>query len=282
MKLIALFYKVFLGLILTTQLSLTYAQDVPKWEAGIGISTLHLPDYRGSNEARSYVLPLPYFVYRGDKIKVDRQGIRSELFNTDFIQLDISAGASVPVNSDKNLARAAMPNLDGTAELGPSLEISLARSRDRRTKLDLRIPVRMAFTLGPEKFGQNIGIVATPHLNLDIKDVAGMSGWNLGVLAGLSYASARNHGYFYNVAPQYASASRPAYHVGGGYGGNQLIVALSKRFNQYWVGAFLRADSLKGAVFENSPLIKTKSYVTAGIGFSWILKQSEQHVQIED
>ncbi|MBX7228494.1 MAG: MipA/OmpV family protein [Burkholderiaceae bacterium] len=276
------FYKIFLGLMLATQLSLIHAQDVPKWEAGIGMSTLHLPDYRGSNETHSYVLPIPYFVYRGDKIKVDRQGIRGELFNTDFIQLDISAGASVPVNSDKNLARAGMPNLDGTAELGPSLEITLARSRDRRTKLDLRIPVRMAFTLGPEKFGQNIGLVATPHLNLDVKDIAGMSGWNLGVLGGLSYGSARNHGYFYNIAREYASASRPAYTARGGYGGNQLILALSKRFNQYWLGAFLRADSLKGAVFENSPLIKTKKYVTAGIGFSWIFKQSEQSVQIDD
>src|SRR5690606_32758077 len=30
------------------------------WEAGVGLSAVHLPDYRGSDEAHGYLLPFPY------------------------------------------------------------------------------------------------------------------------------------------------------------------------------------------------------------------------------
>ena len=248
--------------------------DLPKWEAGIGLSTLRIPDYRGSDEAQTYVLPFPYFIYRGDKLKVDRDGVRGELFNTDRARLEISLGATVPVNSSKNAARTGMPNLDASIEIGPSFEYTLARSDDRRMKLDFRLPVRTGFTFGSSPFGRNIGLVATPGLNLDVKDVMGMPGWNLGVVGGLLYGSARNHAYYYGVEQQYASANRPAYTARGGYGGTQLIMALSKRFDSIWVGAFARADALSGAVFEDSPLVRSKSYVTAGVGVAWIFKES--------
>ena len=42
------------------------ARDEPLWEAGVGIAGLHFPDYRGSSHTRNYVLPTPYFIYRGD------------------------------------------------------------------------------------------------------------------------------------------------------------------------------------------------------------------------
>src|SRR5882757_8072770 len=39
---------------------------LPLWEVGGGLAYAHLPDYRGSDEAHSYVLPFPLLVYRGD------------------------------------------------------------------------------------------------------------------------------------------------------------------------------------------------------------------------
>jgi len=84
------------------------------------------------------------------------------------------------------------------------------------------------------------------------------------------------------VAPQYATAGRPAYEAASGYAGMQYLAALSKRFPKYWVGAFVRYDNLSGATFENSPLVRQKDYVAGGIAISWILGESSTRVKVDD
>jgi outer membrane scaffolding protein for murein synthesis (MipA/OmpV family) len=101
-------------------------------------------------------------------------------------------------------------------------------------------------------------------------------------LAGPLFADHRYHDYFYSVAQQYATASRPAYQATGGYAGTQFITALSKRYPRYWVGAYVRYDSLSGAVFADSPLVLRNSYWSAGIGIAWIIHTSAQMVEVPD
>ncbi len=253
------------------------AAEQPLWELGIGMSALSLPDYRGSDESSLYAIPFPYFVYRGAFLKADRHGIRGTFFDSDRIKLNISAGASLPVSSDDSRARRGMPDLQPTVELGPSMNINLWHSNDRRRRLDLRLPVRAAVTV---KDGlDDAGWVFSPRLNLDITDVAGLAGWNLGLLAGPMVGSQRNHEYFYSVAPQYATADRPAYDAKGGYAGSQFLMSLSKRYPKYWLGAFARWDSLAGAVFADSPLVKSENYFAAGVGIAWVLGESSTRVE---
>jgi outer membrane scaffolding protein for murein synthesis (MipA/OmpV family) len=254
-----------------------FAAEKPLWELGAGISALSLPDYRGSDQSSLYAIPFPYLVYRGAFLKADRHGIRGTFFGSDRLELNLSLGASLPVNSDDNRARQGMPDLQPTVELGPSLDLNLWRTPDRRTRLDLRLPVRTAVTV---KGGMDdVGWVFSPRLNLDISDVAGLAGWNLGLLAGPMVGSARNHDYFYTVAPQYATAGRPAYEAKGGYAGSQFMMTASKRYPKYWLGAFARWDSLKGAVFADSPLVKREGYFAAGVGIAWILGESSTRVE---
>jgi MipA family protein len=249
----------------------------PLWELGIGATALYFSDYPGSDQSSPYALPFPYFVYRGEILKADRHGVRGIFFDTDRVELNISLGASLPVNSDENRARQGMPDLQPTVELGPSLDIDLWRTQDGRYKLDLRLPVRMAFTLRGGV--DDTGWVFSPRLNLDLIDVAGLTGWNLGLLAGPLFGSERNHDYFYSVAPQYANADRPAYDAEGGYAGSQFLVALSKRYSTFWVGAFARWDSLQGAAFADSPLVKRDYSFSAGVGIAWILGESSTRVE---
>lgn len=256
------------------------AAEKPLWELGAGLSVLRFPDYRGSDRSDDYVVPFPYFVYRGEFLKADKNGIRGTLFDTDRVDLNISVGASLPVKSDDNAARQGMPNLKPTLEVGPSLDLTLWRTDNRRYKLDLRLPVRTAFTA--ESGMHDIGWVFSPRLNLDVRDAMGLPGWNLGLLAGPMYGSDRNHQYFYSVDPQYATATRPAYEARGGYAGSQFLVAVSKRYDRYWVGAFARWDTLKGAVFADSPLVKRDSYFAAGVGVAWILGQSSKMVEADE
>ena len=45
------------------------------------------------------------------------------------------------------------------------------------------------------------------------------------------------------------------------------------------MGAFVRADTLRGAAFAASPLLKRDTYVAAGVGIAWVLGTSSQRVE---
>jgi MipA family protein len=250
----------------------------PLWELGLGAAALHLPDYPGSDQSRSYVLPLPYFVYRGTFLKADRDGARAVLFDSDRAKVDVSVAGSTPSRSKNNEARAGMPNLAGTLELGPNLNVNLAGSRKERWKVDLRLPVRGAVSI--ERSPKFVGATFSPNLNLDIGGIGG--GWNLGGLTGPVFADRKFHSYYYGVNPQYASAARPAYQAHGGYAGWRAVVATSRRFGNAWVGGFVRYDNFRGAAFEDSPLVRRTSAVTFGFGVSWILATSSELVAASD
>jgi outer membrane protein len=237
------------------------AREEPLWEAGAGVAALGFPDYRGSDHSRAYAFPSPYFVYRGDFLKADRYGLRGVFLKTERLDLNLSLGASLPVRSSDIPVREGMPDLRPAVELGPSLAVTAWRSRDERLKLDLRLPVRGAITI--ESQPRYIGVQFFPHVNLDIHDPAGFTGWNLGLLAGPVYTDKRYNRYFYEVQPQF-------------------IAALSKRFPKSWVGGFVRYDALDGAHFESSPLVTSKRYVAGGIGISWILGESSRRVPVAD
>lgn len=260
--------------------TLAHGREEPLWEAGIGVAGLHFPDYRGSDRSRTYALPAPYFVYRGEILRADRHGLRGVFFDSDRLDLNLSVGASLPVRSSENRAREGLPDLRPSVEFGPALDVNLWRHEDRRTKLDLRLPLRAAVTV--ESDPRYIGWQFFPHLNVDVNSPGGLAGWNLGMLAGPVFTDKRHNRYFYEVSSAHATASRPAYSPGGGYAGMQFIVALSKRFPKFWAGGFVRYDTLKGAAFEASPLVTSKRYVAAGIGISWIIGESTQRVTVSD
>lgn len=254
------------------------AAEEPLWEAGIGVAALSFPHYRGSDQSRTYALPVPYFVYRGEFLKADREGIRGIFLKTDRLDLNLSVGASLPVRSSDTRVREAMPDLEPSVELGPSLAVTLWRADDRAARLDLRLPVRGAITVSSEP--RYIGMQFFPHVNLDLRDLRGLEGWNLGLLTGPVYTDSRYNRYFYAVPREFATAARPAYEAGGGYAGWQSIVALSRRFPKFWVGAFARYDTLRGAAFEESPLVTSKRYAAAGVGISWIVGESQRRVSV--
>jgi MipA family protein len=257
-----------------------HAEPEPLWEAGLGIGALSFPDYRGSDQSRVYPTPVPYFVYRGDFLKSDRDGMRAEFFNHRYVELNVSVNATIPVQSSDDHARQGMPNLRSTFEIGPSVNLHLWQTPDEKTKLDVVLPFRIPITVdtSPQFIGWNF----SPRLNLDIQSVAGLSGWNFGVGAGPMFAARKYHEYFYSVAPQYATPERPAFDARGGYSGGQLLAALSKRYPKYWVGAYIRYDTLDGAAFVDSPLVRQKYYLAGGIGFAWMIRQSTRMVETNE
>jgi outer membrane scaffolding protein for murein synthesis (MipA/OmpV family) len=254
------------------------AEERPLWEFGLGAGFVVFNDYRGADTAHAYPLPIPYLVYRGTFLKSDHDGVRGLLFNQDLVELNLSVNATTPVRNDS--ARRGMPDLRSTLEIGPALDVHLWRSADRRVKLDLRVPARAAFTV--EASPHLIGGFLAPNVNLDIARFSGEYGWKLGLLAGPLFANRRYDDYFYTVAPQYATAGRPAFAAPGGYAGTQALVSLTRRFPACWIGAYLRHDSLAGASFADSPLVRRDSYWSGGFGVAWLIRQSSRQVESED
>lgn len=250
----------------------------PLWEFGIGVAALRLPDYRGSDQSSTLWLPLPYGVYRGKWLRADREGARAVLFDARSVEVDLSLAASPPTRSKDNSARAGMPDLKPALEIGPNVNLTLMRSDDRKLKLDLRLPVRAAFTL--QSSPKAIGVTFAPNLNLDLVEVGG--GWNIGLLTGPVFADQRYHNRLYGVDAAFATPQRGAYRAGGGYSGWQSVASVSRRFNGLWFGAFARHDALRGAAFSDSPLIRRDNAVTLGFGVSWVLKTSSELVAAQE
>lgn len=256
------------------------AETMPLWELGLGPGAVRFADYPGSSSYRTYLVPVPYIRYRGKFLRSDRDGVRGIVLDQPRVSLNISLWASVPARSGDDSARAGMPSLSALVEIGPSLDLHLWRSHGNKMQLDLRLPARLALTVASPP--RDVGWIAAPHINLDIHNLGGTPGWNFGMLAGPLFATQQYNRYFYAVSPAYATAQRPVYDVPAGYAGTEFTMAVSKRFRTVWVGAFLRYETLSGAVFINSPLIQSHFDVSGGVGIAWIMWQSDRGVEASE
>ena len=123
-------------------------------------------------------------------------------------------------------------------------------------------------------------------MNFDVDDAGarwtGSYGWKLGLAVGPIFQSRKRNAYFYDVSSDYVRTDRPAYRSAGGYAGSQFIAVLSRRFDRYWVGGFVRADTLRGATFDDSPLVRRRSAFAAGLGVTYVFGKSTQTVDVVD
>lgn len=244
--------------------------DAPLWELGAGVAALRLPHYRGADQARNWLLPIPYLVYRGRILRADREGARAMLVERERFDVDLSVAAGAPADSRANDARRGMPDLDPTVEAGPSANLTLARGAD--WTLAVGLPLRAVFALGSSL--RQIGWIASPNIDLDLR----WQGWNLGVQLAALAGDRRLHETYYGVAPAYATATRRAYRARGGRAGWQGTLGATRRDGALWYGAFVRADRLDGAVFEASPLVRRRHGLSFGVGVSWVFATSGERV----
>ncbi|WP_339675417.1 MipA/OmpV family protein [uncultured Zhongshania sp.] len=249
-------------------------ERLPKWELGLGLAAVNLPDYPGADQSQSYVLPFPYIIYRGARLKAGREGLRGLLFESKRWDLDISAGGSLPVNSEDNRAREGMNDLSVSLELGPSLRLKFIDTPDQ--KLQLRLNVRALLAADDFPALDYEGWLFNPELR-----------WRkhygdsliLGAGMQLRYGSKAYHDYFYGVAPQFATATRPVYRSERGYNSLGVNGFAALKLDQNWrVTASLGYYDLQDAVFNDSPLFRKNSGAYFGISLSRILWRSESTV----
>ncbi|WP_159269554.1 MipA/OmpV family protein [Zhongshania aliphaticivorans] len=263
-------FRACLLLLISVSVNANEQERLPKWELGAGLATIHLPDYPGADQSQSYTLPFPYIIYRGARIKAGRDGLRGLLFQGSRWDLDISAGGSLPVNSEDNRAREGMDDLDISLELGPSLRLKFLDKPDHKIQFRLNLRALLAADDFPAMDYE--GWLFNPELRW-------RKHYGERYLAGstlqLRYGNSSYHDYFYGVAPQFATATRSAYQAERGYNSVGIRGFIAAKLDRNWrVTASLGYYDLHDAVFNDSPLFRKNSGAYFGLSISRILWRS--------
>lgn len=248
--------------------------ELPRWEWGLGVGAVRAPAYLGSSVYRNHLAPLPYFVYRGDKLRANREGVGLGLVDTNNLRLDLSLNGALPVRSS-GTAREGMRDLPPMVEVGPALKYRFIREDGRYW--GLHWPVRYAF--GVDRHGvDQAGWISDPTLRIIEPLYMGGVRVDFGLDVGVKFQSARFNNHYYQVRSSEATALRPAYRSGAGYGGTTISTGLLFRFDQFVAGAFVGTAQLQGARFIDSPLVERKQNYFGGLALFWVFQKSEEMV----
>jgi outer membrane protein len=107
--------------------------------------------------------------------------------------------------------------------------------------------------------------VFSPRLRWTRCEVPALAAATLRIAAGPNFASRGDHGYTYGVPQAAVTATRPAYTARGGCSGLSLSFTADCGFGPCRVFAYAVADSVRGAVFDDSPLVRRSSSVGGGV-----------------
>lgn len=248
--------------------------ELPRWEWGLGVGVVHAPAYLGSSVQRTHVAPLPYFIYRGERLRANREGVGLGLIDTDKLRLDLSLNGALPVKSS-GTAREGMRDLPPIVEFGPALKYRLIRENGRYW--GLHWPIRHA--MGVDRHGmEQAGWISDPTLRIIEPMHIGGVRVDFGLDVGVKFQSATFNNYYYQVRSDEATATRPAYRTGAGYAGTTISTGLLARFDQIVAGAFVGTAQLQGARFIDSPLVERKQNFFGGIALFWVFQKSQEMV----
>lgn len=251
-------------------------EEKPLWEFGMFNGAARFPHYRGSDEHKVYVLPLPYLIYRGEFVRANREGLNGIFWKNDRVETALSFGGSPPVDED-NKARQGMPKIGAIVEVGPGIKVFI-RDRGSENPLYLKAGVRATISVDTDDFGiayrgvrGNVKLIYRNYTWLKDRDI------KLGLNAGVDFADRDYHATFYDVSPEHVLPNRPAYNAEGGYSGFSLSANAVKKINDRWsVGAYYRWDNQSGAAYADSPLVKIDNNHILGIALIWKITESKK------
>ncbi len=266
-------------LALTFGYSHSYAEELPKWEFGLGAGGLYQSLYTGTKETRTFFFPAPLIVYRGDIFKSDDEGVRAQLSKTPTYKLDISLDFNLAVDSDDVELRRGLPDIDNLLQIGPSLEITL--DKNPKSEWQLRLPIRSSFAISSDGVSQ-AGYTFSPNLAYFHQLHSGAKPWRFNASFGPQFADSEYNNIFYGVEPQFATTERTAFDADSGFAGTRSTLSLVSKNRKRLIVFFLRYDNISGAVFDDSPLVETKDNLTAGFIYSYYLFKSKQKVRTKD
>lgn len=249
--------------------ALGQAPAEPLWELGafgLGVSQQAYP---GADQQLQRGLLLPYVVYRGPLLRIDRGSLGLRAVKTPGFELDVGFAGAFGSRADEVEARRGMAEIGTLVEFGPRLRWDLGSSAGGRWQAEL--PLRGVFDLEDRMAWR--GLALEPELDWSVRS----GPWRWGASIGAVIGDRRLASTFYRVAPAEARPGRPAYEAESGLIAMRLGATLSRRIGTDWrVFAFGRIDSVAAAANRESPLVRRNTGGSVGVGLVYTWMRSDR------
>jgi outer membrane scaffolding protein for murein synthesis (MipA/OmpV family) len=243
----------------------------PLWELGgvaLGVSQSAYP---GADQQVNRALALPYFIYRGDVLRADRDTAGIRAMKTESFELDVGFAGAFGAGSETIAARQGMRKLGTLVELGPRLKWDLG-AWPGGGRLSAEFPARAVLDLSDK--GAHRGWSFEPKLTYSSRSD---SGWRYSASVSAIVADTRLAQTFYEVRSAEATAMRPAYKAESGLVSWRLGTAFSRSLTRDLnLFGFARLETVAGAANESSPLVRRSSGATVGLGVAYTWMRSER------
>ncbi len=245
--------------------------ELPLWEAGIIAGGFTQPAYPGAEDKVSLVSGLPFVIYRGEYLRMDRGTVGVRAIHTPRTELDIGFAASLGSHADQVEARRGMADLGTLVEFGPRLKVNLGNVEQDKSWSRIQIPLRGVFDLNDH--------LAYRGMAGELQWVAEFglpANWVVTGNLGLLYGDRMLAETWYRVTAAEATAGRPAYDARGGMMATRLSLLASHRYsNDMRFLGYLSVDSVSGSVNHDSPLVRQEVGWTIGLALAWTMSQSD-------
>lgn len=237
-------------------------QPAPRWELGAFALGVSQQAYPGSDEQVNRLLAVPYFIYRGERLRADRDGIGLRALRTPRFELDLGVAGSFGSGGDL-AARQGLPRLGTLIEAGPRLQWRLgeALAGQWRAEFPLRAVLDASDGL------RHRGWAFEPALVFERR---ARNGWAYSTRLTTIWGDSKLGDTFYGVPGSAATAQRAAYRGQSGLIATRLGVSLSVPMGQDWrLFSFARWQTVRGAANADSPLVRQRDGWSTGLGLSY-------------
>ena len=248
--------------------------SLPLWDAGAALIYLRFPFYPASDQTKTWFLPAPTFEYRGEILRsTQREGTRAYFLRSDRWSLEMGGDGVPEVKSNETFARQGMDNIPWSLQLGPK---AVYRGDDN---LVISLGVNQVIATDFTRFKAN-GLTYEARIGKTwLKEVSPWShhGIYKTVLSiGGSSATADYLATYFEVSPEFATASRPAYEARAGFLSYDILIGQSVKFKNFSLFSYVNSERFENSVNRRSPLHKSDDNLLVTFGFSYVLFQSDK------
>jgi len=221
---------------------------------------------------------LPYFVYRGETLRANRDGVGLKMLGADKWKLDLSLSGALPVESS-GTKRAGMRDLPLVGEVGAVLKYDFVNTPDRQWQF--RLPLRYGTGIHLDRL-ESVGWISNPGIWVFGEVPVLGARWDWGASLNLNFQSASYNNFYYGVGAADATPARSRYSARGGYSGVDLRVGAVRRYGSFVFSGFVGASNISGATFSDSPLVEQTTNLYAGVALFWVFKKSAESAAVVD
>jgi len=248
------------------------AAEQSLWEAGVLGTGVTQPAYPGAAERANLLLPLPYLIYRGKYLRIDRETVGVRTIKTPRTEMDVGFGASLGSRANDIEVRRGMDDLGILLEFGPRLKINIGDATEGLRTSRIQLALRGVFDVNDHLSYH--GVAFEPQW---VNEIKMPDSWLTSVSIGAVFGNQQLVDTFYRVTPAEATATRAAYNAQSGLISKRASIFASRLIGQdVRFFTYLRYDSVEGSANYNSPLVQRGGGWSAALGFAWTLAYSER------